>query len=154
MTRPNWGFNTPASREQLRLYCLSLLAGLKGAGRRPTNLAKVRAIVQRTDETPIGFLKRLQEGYRMYTLFDPTAADHKGHCSDVFHRLVSTAHPWQAAEVGGTTGIPQDLVKKAEKVFNKRETPEEKEESLRREQEDREDTRDKKRCHELRSWPQ
>lgn len=40
-------------------------------------------------------------------------------------------------------------MKKAEKVFNKRETPEGKEERLRREQEDREDKRDKKRCHEL-----
>lgn len=77
LTRPNWDFNTPAGREQLCLYRQSPLAGLKGAGRRPTNLAKVRAIVQRTDETLAGFLERLLEGYRIYTLFDPTAADHK-----------------------------------------------------------------------------
>ncbi|XP_065784954.1 uncharacterized protein [Muntiacus reevesi] len=40
LTRPDWDYNTPAGREQLRLYRQVLLAGLKGAGRRPTNLAQ------------------------------------------------------------------------------------------------------------------
>ncbi|XP_026643654.1 uncharacterized protein LOC101989031 [Microtus ochrogaster] len=71
LTRPNWDFNTPAGRERLRLYRQILLAGLQGASRRPTNLAKVRAIIQGPEETPAGFLERLLEGYRMYTPFDP-----------------------------------------------------------------------------------
>lgn len=49
--------------------------GLKEAGRCPTNLAKVKAIIQRSDETPVGFLGGLLKGYRMYTPFDPMASD-------------------------------------------------------------------------------
>ncbi|CAD7688336.1 unnamed protein product [Nyctereutes procyonoides] len=63
LVRPTWDYDTV------------LLAGLKGAGRRPTNLAKVRAIVQGKEETPAGFLERLIEGYRMDTPFDPLAED-------------------------------------------------------------------------------
>ena len=40
LTRPDWDYNTFAGREQLRLYRQVLLAGLKGAGRHPTNLAQ------------------------------------------------------------------------------------------------------------------
>lgn len=49
--------------------------GLKEAGRCPTNLPKVKAIIQRSDETPVGFLGGLLKGYRMYTPFDPMASD-------------------------------------------------------------------------------
>lgn len=43
----------------------------------------------------------------------------------------------------------QDLVKEADKIFNKRETPEEKENRIRKMQEEREDRRDKRRNREL-----
>ncbi|XP_062062406.1 uncharacterized protein LOC133770372 isoform X5 [Lepus europaeus] len=42
LTRPDWDFSTAAGRERLRLYRQILLTGLRGAGRRPTNLAKTR----------------------------------------------------------------------------------------------------------------
>nr|P0DP83.1 RecName: Full=Glyco-Gag protein; AltName: Full=Gross cell surface antigen; AltName: Full=glycosylated Pr80 gag; Short=gPr80 Gag; Short=gag-gPr80 [Feline sarcoma virus (STRAIN HARDY-ZUCKERMAN 4)] len=45
LTRPNWDFATPAGREHLRLYRQLLLAGLRGAARRPTNLAQVKQVV-------------------------------------------------------------------------------------------------------------
>ena len=63
LTRPDWDYNTSAGREQLRLYRQALLAGLKGAGRRPTNLAQVRAVTQGPEETPAAFLERLMEAY-------------------------------------------------------------------------------------------
>ncbi|XP_072622537.1 uncharacterized protein [Vulpes vulpes] len=72
---PTWDCDTAAGRERLRLYRQVLLAGLKGAGRCPTNLAKVRARVQGKGKTPAGFLERLMEGYRMYTPFGPLAKD-------------------------------------------------------------------------------
>ncbi|XP_072622605.1 uncharacterized protein [Vulpes vulpes] len=40
LVRPTWDYHTAAGRERLRLYRQVLLAGLRGAGRRPTNLAK------------------------------------------------------------------------------------------------------------------
>ncbi|MEJ1287256.1 hypothetical protein NN561_018274 [Cricetulus griseus] len=46
LTRPtDWNINTAAGKERHRLYRQTLLAGLKGAGRRPTNLAKMVAAV-------------------------------------------------------------------------------------------------------------
>ena len=39
----------------------------------PTNLAKVREIMQGPTEPPSVFLERLIEAYRCYTHFDPTS---------------------------------------------------------------------------------
>ena len=75
--RPDWDYNTSAGREQLRLYHQVLLAGLKGAGRLPTNLAQVRAVTQGPEETPAAFLERFMEAYRMYTPFDPSSPEHR-----------------------------------------------------------------------------
>ena len=62
-----------AGREQLTVYCWALMAGLTGAARRPTNLAKVREVLQGPVEPPSVFLERLMETYRRYTPFDPTS---------------------------------------------------------------------------------
>ncbi|XP_069396461.1 uncharacterized protein [Delphinus delphis] len=40
LVRPNWDFNAPEGRERLKMYLQALVAGLHGAARRPTNLAK------------------------------------------------------------------------------------------------------------------
>lgn len=41
--------------------------------RRPTNLAKVREVMQGLTEPPSVFLERLIEAYRYYTPFNPTS---------------------------------------------------------------------------------
>jgi hypothetical protein len=46
---------------------------MRGAGRCPTNLAKVREILQKEKETPAVFLECLLKAYRHYTPFDPTS---------------------------------------------------------------------------------
>jgi hypothetical protein len=45
--------------EQLKIFCWALIIGLKGAGRCPTNLAKVREIVQVKKEPSAVFLEYL-----------------------------------------------------------------------------------------------
>nr|XP_051684065.1 uncharacterized protein LOC127485291 [Oryctolagus cuniculus] len=144
LTRPNWDFNTAAGRERLRLYRQVLLTGLRGAGRRPTNLAKVRAIVQGSEETPAGFLERLMEGYRMYTPFDPQAPDRQ---ADVIMSFIGQSAPDIRTRLQRLEGLQgytlPDLVKEAEKIYNKRETKEEREERVRREQDQRDRKRDK-----------
>ncbi|KAK1328778.1 hypothetical protein QTO34_010933 [Cnephaeus nilssonii] len=40
LSRPDWDFNTAEGRERLTVYRQTLVAGLRGAARRPTNLAK------------------------------------------------------------------------------------------------------------------
>ena len=71
LNRPNWDYNTAEGRGRLLVYRRTLVAGLRGAARRPTNLAKVREVLQGQTEPPSVFLERLMEAYRRYTPFDP-----------------------------------------------------------------------------------
>ncbi|XP_051034679.1 uncharacterized protein LOC127217714, partial [Phodopus roborovskii] len=89
LNRPDWDFNTAAGRGHRRLYRQLLIAGLRGAGHRPTNLAQVRQITQGLKETPTAFLERLKEAYHMYTPFDPDSNEQRGN--------VSMAFIWQSA---------------------------------------------------------
>ena len=73
LTRPQWDYNTAQGRERLSNYRRALVAGLRGAARKPTNLAKVREVMQGPTEPPSVFLERLMEAYRRYTPFDPTS---------------------------------------------------------------------------------
>nr|XP_044986768.1 uncharacterized protein LOC123453647 [Jaculus jaculus]XP_044986769.1 uncharacterized protein LOC123453647 [Jaculus jaculus]XP_044986771.1 uncharacterized protein LOC123453647 [Jaculus jaculus] len=77
LTRPGWDFNTPDGREHLCVYGQALVAGLRGAARRPTNLAKVREVLQGPNELPSIFLEHLLEAYRRYTPFDPMAEEQR-----------------------------------------------------------------------------
>nr|XP_040139573.1 uncharacterized protein LOC120889225 isoform X2 [Ictidomys tridecemlineatus] len=157
LTRPDWDYNTDAGRNHLRLYRQLLIAGLHGAGRRPTNLAQVRQTTQGPEETPTAFLERLKEAYQRYTPFDPDSEDQRGN--------ISMAFIWQSAP-DIRTKLQRlddlrdfslaDLLREAEKIFNKRETPEEKEERIRKMQEERDlkfkeelDKRDRKHNKEL-----
>lgn len=135
LMHPNWDYDTQAIRKHLYLYRQVFIGGLKGAGRRPTNLAQERKVTQGQDETPAAFLEWLMEAYRIYTPFNPNSPDRRGN--------VSMAFIWQSApDIGNKLqrleGL-QDLMREAKKIFNKRETPEEKEERLRKLQEEKAD---------------
>lgn len=146
LTRPDWDYETAPGRESLRIYRQALLAGLKGAGKRPTNLAKVRTITQERDESPAAFMERLLEGFRMYTPFDPEALEHKATVAMAFIDQAALDIKGKLQRLDGiqTYGL-QELVREAEKVYNKRETPEEREARLAKEQMEREDRRDRVR---------
>ena len=77
LNRPDWDFNTAEGRESLLIYRWALVACLKGAARCPTNLAKVREVIQGQMEPLSVFLERLMEAYRRYTPFDPTSEGHQ-----------------------------------------------------------------------------
>ena len=85
------------------MYSWTLMAGLWAAARRPTNLAKVNQVRQELKESLAAFLERLMEAFRQYTPMDPQADEP---CTAV-------------------------LLRAAEKVFNNRETPEEREGRIR-----------------------
>ncbi|XP_059125090.1 uncharacterized protein LOC131915706 [Peromyscus eremicus] len=146
LTRPNWDFMNPEGREHLHLYRLLLLAGLRGAARRPTNLAQVRNVIQGKDETPAAFLERLKEAYRMYTPYDP---EDPGQAPGVILSFIYQSSPDIRAKLQRLEGLHSfslsDLLREAEKMFNKRETPEEREERMWQKQEER----DKKRHREI-----
>ena len=62
-----------ADRAWLTVYHQALMAGVKGAARCPTSLAKVRGVLQGPVEPPSVFLECLMEAYQRYTPFDPTS---------------------------------------------------------------------------------
>ena len=145
LTRPDWDYYTPVGREQLRLYRQVLLVCLKGAGRRPTNLAQVRAVTQGPEETPVAFIERLMEAYRMYTPLDPSSPEQRGNDSMAF---IGQSAPDIRNKLQRLEGLQdynlQDLMREAEKIYNKREErlrnlQEEREDRLRREQEEKEE---------------
>nr|AMK06427.1 putative gag polyprotein [Murine leukemia virus] len=142
LERPDWDYTTPAGRNHLVLYRQLLLAGLQHAGRSPTNLAKVKGITQGPNESPSAFLERLKEAYRRYTPYDPEDPGQETN--------VSMSFIWQSApDIGRKLERLEDLksktlgdlVREAERIFNKRETPEEREERIRRETEEKEERR-------------
>ncbi len=57
-------FNTVKDRERLTVYWWTLVAGIERAAWWPTNLAKVREVLQGSMELPSVFLARLMESYR------------------------------------------------------------------------------------------
>ena len=71
LMRPQWDYNMAQGRKQLSNYHRTLEVGLRGATQRPTNLAKVREVMQALTEHPSVFLERLMEAYRRYIPFVP-----------------------------------------------------------------------------------
>ena len=131
LLQPNWDFERVKGRERLRVYRQTLMAGLRAAARKPTNLAKVNLVRQETTESPVAFLERLMEAFRQYTPMDPQAEE--SHAA-VLLEFVNQAAPDIRRKLQKIEGLKeqtiQDLLKAAEKVFNNRETPEEREERL------------------------
>ncbi|XP_062961832.1 uncharacterized protein LOC134384148 [Cynocephalus volans] len=125
LNRPQWDYNTAAGRERLLVYRRTLVAGLKGAARRPTNLAKVREVLQGPAEPPSVFLERLMEAYRRYTPFEPSS---EGQQAAVAMAFIGQAAPDIKKKLQRLEGLQdyslQDLVREAEKVYHKRETEE------------------------------
>ncbi|KAF6278120.1 hypothetical protein mRhiFer1_009404 [Rhinolophus ferrumequinum] len=134
LNRPDWGFGNAEGRESLQVYCQTLMAGLRAAARRPTNLAKVKAIMQGENESPAVFLERLYDAYRQYTPLDPLAEENQ---SAVIMSFINQAAPDIRKKLYKQEGLGEmsirDLMKVAERVFNTRETPEEREDRIRKE---------------------
>lgn len=127
-------------RERLITYRWALVAGLRGAARRPTNLAKVREVMQGPSEPPSVFLERLMEAYRRYTPFDPSSEGQQAAVAMAFIGQSALDIRRKLQRIEGLRDYSlRDLVKEAEKVYHKRETEEEKQEREKKEREERED---------------
>jgi hypothetical protein len=68
LNQPDRNCNTAAGWKQLMVYSWALVAGLKGAARHPTNLAKVKEVLQGLVEPPSVFLEHLMKAYQCYIL--------------------------------------------------------------------------------------
>ena len=130
------------------MYRQTLMAGLRAAARKPTNLAEVNLVRQEPTESPAAFLERLMEAFRRYTPMDPQAEESR---AVVLLAFVNQAAPDIRRKLQKIEGLGeqtiQDLWKAAEKVFNNRETPEEREERIRREERELAEIRKEDREH-------
>jgi hypothetical protein len=110
------------------------MAGLQVAARHPTNLAKVKTVVQGENESLATFLEGLYDAYKQYTPLDPLAEVNQ---SAVIMSFINQAAPDIRKKLYKQEGIGEmtiwDLMKVAEKVFNTQETPEEQEDRMRKE---------------------
>ena len=109
------------------------MAGLRATAKKPTNLAKGNLVRQEPTESLSAFLERLMKAFRQYTPMDPQAEESR---AAVLLAFVNQAAPDIKKKLQKIERLRkqtiQDLLKAAEKVFNNRETPEEREERIRR----------------------
>ena len=127
LTRPQWDFNTAEGKERLRVYRQTLMGGLRMAARKPTNLAKVGNVQQGKDESPATFLERIMEAFHTYTPMDPEALESKAAVIMAFvnQSAIDIRRKLQKIDRLGEKSL-QDLLVVAEKVYNNREPPEDK----------------------------
>ncbi|XP_069396615.1 uncharacterized protein [Delphinus delphis] len=130
LTRPpqdDWDYNTGEGRGRLLIYRQTLMAGLRAAARKPTNLAKVYSIVQGKTETPSSYLERLMEAFRQYTPMDPEAPENQ---AAIVMSFVNQAAPDIKKKLQKLEDLEgkqiQDLLRIAQRVFNNRDAPEDK----------------------------
>jgi hypothetical protein len=119
LKRPDWDYGNAEGRERLRVYCQTLMAGLQAAARHPTNLAKVKTVVQGENESLATFLERFCNAYRRYTPLDPLAEVNQ---SAIIMSFINQAAPDIKKKLYKQEGLGKmtirDLMKVAKKVFN------------------------------------
>lgn len=130
LSRPpqdEWDYNTAEGRERLRVYRQTLMGGLRAAARKPTNLAKVYSVMQERQESPSAYLERLMEAFRQYTPMDPESPENQ---AAVVMSFVNQAAPDIRRKLQRIEDLEgrsiQDLMRIAQRVFNNRDAPEEK----------------------------
>jgi hypothetical protein len=84
LTHPGWDYNMAEGRESLKI--LSPASGLQCTSKWPTNLAKVREVIQGPTEPPSVFLESLMEAFRWFIPFDLTSESQKASVALAFIR--------------------------------------------------------------------
>ena len=127
LTRPRWDYNTAEGRGRLLIYRQTLMAGLRAAARKPTNLAKVYSVLQGKTESPAVYLERLMEAFRQYTPMDTEAPENQAAVVMSFVNQAASDIRRKLQKLEGLEGKQiQDLLQMAQRVYNNRDTPEEK----------------------------
>ncbi|KAL6085174.1 hypothetical protein STEG23_032189 [Scotinomys teguina] len=128
-TRPNWDYSTTEDKDSLRIYHQALLASLKATAHQPTNMDKIYDVKQGAEESPAVYLERLVTAFKQYSSYNPESEEAQ---QAVVLAYVNQVAPdirkkLQPLERLGEKSL-RDLVVVAEKVYNKRETEDQKEE--------------------------
>uniref|UniRef100_A0A673T755 CCHC-type domain-containing protein n=1 Tax=Suricata suricatta TaxID=37032 RepID=A0A673T755_SURSU len=127
LARPEWDYNTAEGRGRLLTYRQTLMAGLRAAARKPTNLAKVYSVIQGRTESPATFLERLMEAFRQYTPMNPEAPENQAAVVMAFVNQAAPDIKRKLQKLEDFEGKQiQDFVRIAQRVYNNRDAPEEK----------------------------
>ena len=113
-------------RGRLLVYHQTLMAGLRAAARKPTNLAKVYSVLQGKTESPATYLERLMEAFRQFTPMDPEAPENQAAVVMSFVNQAALDIKKKLQKLEDLEGKQvQDLLQIAQKVYNNRDLPEE-----------------------------
>lgn len=127
LTGPNWDYNTAEGRGRLLIYRQTLMAGLRAAACKPTNLAKVYAVLQGKTESPAAFLERLMEAFRHFTPMDLEAPENQAAVVMSFVNQAASDIKKKLQKLEDLEGKQiQDLLRIAQWVYNAGDTPEDK----------------------------
>ncbi|XP_060092559.1 uncharacterized protein LOC132570142 [Heteronotia binoei] len=119
---PGWDANNTEHMRLLRAYRGYLIAGMQEASKKATNMSKIGEVLQKPEEAPGAFLERLYEAYRLYSPFDPEAAENQRmvNCAFVSQAASDIKRKLQKQEGFAGMNITQ-LLEIAQKVFVNRE---------------------------------
>ena len=100
------------------------MRGIRAAARKPTNLSKVTETRQGPTESPVAFLERLREVYRVYTPIDPNAPANQAALAVQFVAQSAPDIRQKLQKLEGFEGKSlSELLAIAQKVFGSREDP-------------------------------
>lgn len=125
--RPDWDPNSGVGFQVLTTYHRHLLAGIRGAARKPINLSRVTKVVQGPEESPGVFLERLLEAYLTYTPFDPSAPENARALNLAFVSQSAPDIRKKLQKLDGFAGMnTSQLLEIAQKVYNNRDVEKQK----------------------------
>lgn len=121
---PGWDLNTAGGRASLDTFHHVLLAGIKAAAQKPTNLSKVTEVIHGAQESPMAFLEHLCEAYRVYTPIEPEALENQRALNLAFVTQSSPDIKKRLQKLEGFQGMNlSQLIEIAQKVFNNQDSP-------------------------------
>lgn len=123
---PSWDPNTRDGSMALKNFQTLFLAGLKRAGQKHIDMAKVSEIIQGPTETPGEFMRRLKEAYRQYTTVDPDAEANRRLVNQSFLQQCAKDIKKKIQKVEGHLDMDQrQMMEIARKVYSNRDDEEE-----------------------------
>jgi hypothetical protein len=111
-------FNTAEGQRVLTQNRTALLHGLWDGAKKPTNMSKTVAIIQKPEESPTDFYERLCEAFRVYTPFNSEAPENQQMVNTMFVAQLYTDIHQKLQTLEGFPGMnATQLLKVANKVF-------------------------------------
>lgn len=115
---PHWDPNEAVGLTSLELFRRALIQGMREGSRKALNMSKTSEVLQKPDESPSQFYDRLCDAFRLYTPFDPAAADNQRMVNSAFVAQAQGDIKRKLQKLEGFAGMNiSQLIEVATKVF-------------------------------------